>query len=161
MLGAGSGKMKKKTKIAIIVFAVIIAVTAVVLVIWDAPRKKVEFIIEKVAVEKVTKDYFQAEMERDFKQVYAYLAPSSAYKKAHSYEQFLKDVGNSPVRIETYRLVDIYRLRDNDNREEYPFVDKFVQVEVDVDIRFIDTGAKSTYNYCFTFLKEKGVWYKG
>jgi hypothetical protein len=160
MLGASSGKMKKKTKIAIIVSAVIIAVVAV-LIIWDAPRKKVEFIIEKVAIEKATKDYFKAEMERDFKQVYAYLAPSSAYKKTHSYEQFLKHVGNSPVRIETYRIVDIYRLRDNDNRGDYPFVDKFVQVEVDVDIRYADTGAKSTYNYCFTFLKEKGVWYKG
>ena len=91
MLGAWLGKMKKKTKIAIIVSAVIIAVVAV-LVIWDAPRKKVEFIIEKVAIEKVTKNYFKAEMERDFKQVYAYLAPSSAYKKAHSYEAFLKDV---------------------------------------------------------------------
>jgi len=160
MLGASSGKMKKKTKIAIFVSAVIIAVVAV-LIIWDAPRKKVEFIIEKVAIEKATKDYFKAEMERDFKQVYAYLAPSSAYKKTHSYEQFLKHVGNSPVRIETYRIVDIYRLRDNDNRGDYPFVDKFVQVEVDVDIRYSDTGAKSTYNYCFTFLKEKGVWYKG
>jgi hypothetical protein len=160
MLGAGSGKMKKKTKIAIIVSAVIIAVVAV-LVLWDAPGKKVEFIIEKVAVEKVTNAYFKAEMERDFKQVYTYLAPSSAYKKTHSYEQFLNDVDPSPVKIETYRIVDIYRLRDNDDREKYPFVDKFVQVEVDVDIRFTDTGAKSTYNYCFTFLKEKGVWYKG
>jgi hypothetical protein len=152
--------MKKKTKIAIIVSAVIIAVVAV-LVIWDAPRKKVEFILEKRAIERATKDYFKAEMERDFKQVYTYLAPSSVYKKTHSYEAFLKDVGNSPVRIQTYRIVDIYRLRDNDNRENYPLVDKFVQVEVDVDIRFTDTGAKSTYNYSFTFLKEKGVWYKG
>jgi hypothetical protein len=153
--------MKKKKKIAIIVSVVIITVIAIVLVIWDAPRKKVEFIIEKVAIENITNAYFKAEMERDFKQVYAYLAPSSAYKKTHSYEAFLKDVGNSPVRIETYRIVDIYRLRDNDNRENYPLVDKFVQVEIDVDIRFIDTGAKSTYNYSFTFLKEKGAWYKG
>jgi len=160
MLGARLGKMKKKTKIAIIVSIVIIAVVAV-LVIWDVPRKKVEFIIEKIAIEKVTNAYFQAEMERDFKQVYAYLAPSSAYKKTHSYDQFLKDVGSSPVRIETYRIVDIYRLRDNDDRGKYPLVDKFVQVEIDVDIRFTDTGAKSTYNYSFTFLKEKGVWYKG
>lgn len=152
--------MKKKTKIAIIVSVVIIASVAV-LVIWDVPRKKVEFIIEKVAIEKVTHAYFKAEMERDFKKVYAYLAPSSAYKKTHSYEAFLKDVENSPVRIQTYRIVDIYRLRDNDNRENFPLVGKFVQVEVDVDIRFTDTGAKSTYNYSFTFLKEKGVWYKG
>jgi hypothetical protein len=152
--------MKKKTKIAIIVSAVIIALVTA-LVIWDASRKKVEFILEKRAIEKATKDYFQAEMERDFKRVYSYLAPSSTYKKTHSYEEFLKDVENSPVKIETYRIVDIYRLRDNDNRENYPLVDKFVQVEVDVDIHFTDTGARNTYNYSFTFLKEKGIWYKG
>ena len=160
MSGGGSGKMKKKTKIAIIVSAVIIALVAV-LVIWNAPKKKVEFIIEKIAIEKVTNAYFKAEMERNLKQVYTYLAPSSTYKKTHTYEQFIKDVGSSPVRIEAYRIVDIYRLRDNDNRENYPLVDKFVQVEVDVDIRFTDNGAKSTYNYSFTFLKEKGVWYRG
>jgi hypothetical protein len=160
MLGAGSGKMKKKTKITIIVSAIIIAVVAV-LVIWDAPRKKAEFIIEKIAIEKATNASFKAEMKRDFKQVYAYLAPSSTYKKTHSYEAFLKDVRNSPGRIETYKIVDIHDLRDNNDRDKYPLVDKFVQVEVDVDIRFTDTGAKSTYNYSFTFLKEKGVWYKG
>jgi LPS O-antigen subunit length determinant protein (WzzB/FepE family) len=160
MSGTRLGKMKKKTKIAIIVSIVIIAVVAV-LVIWDVPGKKVEFIIEKIAIEKVTNAYFKAEMERDFKQVYAYLAPSSSYKKTHSYEQFVKDVGSSPVRIETYRIIDVYQLRDNDDRDRYPLVDKFVQVEIDVDIRFTDTGAKSTYNYNFTFLKEKGVWYKG
>ena len=115
----------------------------------------------EIGIDNLFNAYFKAEMERDFKQVYAYLAPSSSYKKTHSYEQFVKDVGSSPVRIETYRIIDIYRLRDNDDRGKYPLVDKFVQVEIDVDIRFTDAGAKSTYNYSFTFLKEKGIWYRG
>ena len=150
--------MQKTTKIAIIVFA-IAAVAG--LVIWDTPRNRVELFLERDAIKQAVKTYFKAEMERNFKLVYTNLAPSSDYRKTHSYQDFLNDVGSSPVRIQSYRIVDIYRLRNNDNRETYPFVDKFVQVEVDVDIGFSDTGANSTYNYCFTFLKEYGVWYKG
>jgi hypothetical protein len=150
--------MRKTTKIAIIVFAVA-AIAG--LVIWDAPRNRVELLLERDAIEQAVKAYFKAEMEQNFKLVYTYLAPSSVYRKKHSYQDFLNDVGNSPVRIKSYRIVDIYRLRNNDNRETYPFVDKFVQVEVDVDIGYSNTGVNSTYNYCFTFLKEYGVWYKG
>lgn len=145
----------------IIIVSTIGLILAAALIIWDAPREKVEFLLEKSAIEKAVKDYFQAEMSRNYRQVYAYLAPSSDYRKTHSYEEFLKDVENSPVRIQTYRIVDIYRLRDNNNKENYPAVEKFVQVELDVDIKYSDTGEKSAYNYCFTFLKEKGVWYKG
>jgi hypothetical protein len=150
--------MRKTTKIAIIVFA---AAAVAGLVIWDAPRKRVELLLERDAIEQAARAYFKAEMEQNFKQVYTNLAPSSDYKKTHSYQDFLKDVGSSPVRIRTYRIVDIYRLRNNDNRKTYPRVDKFVQVEVDVEVGYSDTGANSTYNYCFTFLKENGVWYKG
>ena len=120
-----------------------------------------DLLLERDAIEQAVKAYFKAEMEQNFKQVYTYLAPSSDYRKTHSYQDFLNEVGKSPVRIRKYRIVDIYRLRNNDNRKTYPSVDKFVQVEVDVDIGFSDTSANSTYNYCFTFLKEYGVWYKG
>jgi hypothetical protein len=150
--------MRKIAKIAGIVFA---AFAIAGLVIWDAPRNKVELVFERDAIEQAVRAYFKAEMERNYQQVYAYLAPSSIYRKTHSYREYLKDVGNSPVRIQRYRIVDIYRLRDNDNRENYPLVEKFVQVEVDVDIRYSDTDTKATHNYCFTFLKEKGIWYKG
>lgn len=151
--------MQKKKIIAVAIF--VIVVIAAGLIIWDQPRKKVEFLLEKNAIEQAAKAYFQAEMAGNYQQVYAYLASSSDYKKTHSYEEYLKDVKNSPARIQTYRIVDIYRLRDNDNRENYPAVEKFVQVEVDVDIKYTDTGEKSVYNYSFTFLKEKGIWYKG
>jgi hypothetical protein len=145
----------------IVIFTAIGLLLAAALIIWDTPRNKVEFFLEKSAIEKAVKNYFQAEMAGNYKQVYEYLAPSSDYKRTHSYEEFLKDVKNSRVRIQTYNIVDIYRLRNNDNRANYPAVEKFVQVEVDVDIKYTDTGEKSAYNYCFTFLREKGVWYKG
>jgi LPS O-antigen subunit length determinant protein (WzzB/FepE family) len=141
----------------IIIVAAIVLLLATALTIWDAPRKKVELLLERNAIEQVANAYLQAEIARNYQQIYAYLAPSSDYRKTHSYEEFL----SSPVRIQTYRIVDIYRLRNNDNRANYPAVEKFVQVEVDVDIKYADNGEKSAYNYCFTFLKEKGVWYKG
>jgi hypothetical protein len=151
------GKMKKITKIIIIA---VVAILVAGLVIWDVPRNRLEMFLEKDAIEKTAHAYFKAEMAGDVKQVYAVLAPSSVYKKAHSYDEFVKDIANyPPVAINTYQIVSIYRLRNNDNRENFPGVDKFVQVEV--DITFSKAGPNSVFNYCFTFLKEKGVWYKG
>ena len=143
-----------------IIFCAVAALLAAGFLIWDVPRGKVEILLEKSAIEKAALTYLKAEKEGDLKQAYALLAPSSAYKKTHSYEAFLKDVAGYPsVKINTYQIVDIYRLRDNDNRGAYPDVDKFVQVEVDVT--FANAGENSVFNYSFTFLKEKGSWYKG
>jgi hypothetical protein len=144
-----------------IIAAVIIASVIAAIVLWDAPRNRIELFLEKETIELTTRAYFKAEMGRDYKQIYAFLAPSSTYRKSHTYEQYLQDVTASPVQIKSYRIVDIYRLRDNDNTAEYPSVKRLVQVEVDVDVGFADTGTTSTCNYCFTFLKEGGRWYKG
>jgi hypothetical protein len=152
--------MRKKSK-CLLSILVLSAVAFAGLFIWDAPRYRIELLLEKGAIEKAAKAYFNSEVERNYKQVYVYLAPSSLYRQTHGYQEFVREAEKSPVIIQTYRIVDIYRLRDNDNRKDYPHVDKFVQVEVDVDINFKDSGAKRTSNYCFTFLKEKGTWYKG
>jgi hypothetical protein len=128
--------------------------------LWDVPRNKVLMLLEKDAIENTAHAYLKAQMNKDSRQVYALLAPSSDYKKTHSCEQFMKDVaGNPPLSINEYKIVDIYRLRDNYDRKNYPGVDKFVQVEVEVT--FKHSGPDSIYNYSFTFLKEKGKWYKG
>jgi hypothetical protein len=116
--------------------------------------------LERDAIEKTARVYLKAEMEGNSKQVYAFLAPSSTYKQTHSYEEFIKDIaGYPPMAINTYKIIRIYRLRDNDNRRNYPGVDKFVQVEVEVT--FTHAGPDSIFNYSFTFLKEKRNWYKG
>lgn len=149
--------MGKTTKIIVLVLA---ALTVSGFVLWDVPRNRVEMFLERDTIEKVAHSYLKAEMEGDSRQVYAFLAPSSDYKRTHSYEEFLKDpVGYPPMAIDTYKIVNIYRLRDNDNPKSYPGVDKFVQVEVEVT--FTQGGPNSIYNYSFTFLKEKGTWYKG
>jgi hypothetical protein len=149
----------KQKKILVTGLVVLLAAVVAGLIVWDTPRNEIEFLLEKSSIEKVARAYLQAEKERNLEQVYAQLAPSSTYKKSSSYHDYLQDAGSSPIRIQSYRIVDIYRFRDNDNRENYPAVEKLVQVEV--EITFAHTGENSIYNYCFTFLKEKGTWYKG
>jgi len=149
--------MGRRTTIILSIFAALIVI---VLVLRDAPRNRVEMFLERDAIEKVARAYLRAEAGGDSRRVYAFLAPSSPYRRTHSYEEYLKDVADDPSgKIDTYKIVNVYRLRDNDNRRSYPGVDKFVQVEVEVT--FTRAGPNSVYNYSFTFLKEKGVWYKG
>jgi len=149
--------MSKATKIIIISCATVMIAG---LLIWDVPRNKVQLYLEKDTIEKAALDYLNAEKQKDVKAVYALLAPSSDYKRNHSYEQYLQDIAaNSPLSINDYKITRIYRLRDNDNPKNYPAVDKFVQVEV--EFVFAHSGPNSIYNYSFTFLKEQGKWYKG
>lgn len=149
--------MSKPVKIIILVFAVLVISG---FTLWDVPRNKVAMFLEKDTIEKTARAYLNAEMKKDSGTVYSFLAPSSDYKRTHSYEEYLKDIAeNPPLSINEYKIIRIYRLRDNDNKNNYPGVDKFVQVEVEVI--FANTGPNSIYNYSFTFLKEKGKWYKG
>ena len=149
--------MNKTAKIIIIIGAALIISG---FVIWDAPRNQVALLLEKDTIEQTACAYLKAEMKKDTRQVYDLLAPSSDYRKSHTYEEYLKDVADTPpLSINAYKIIRIYRLRDNDKRQNYPGVDKFVQVEVEVT--FTHSGPHTVYNYSFTFLKEKGRWYKG
>ncbi|HNQ65249.1 MAG TPA: hypothetical protein PK842_09645 [Smithella sp.] len=149
--------MSKTVKILILACAVLVVFG---LVIWDAPRNRLELFLEKSVIEETARNYLTAEMKKDSRQVYALLAPSSDYKKTHTYEEYLKDIAeNSSAALNTCKIVRIYHLRDNHNRHNYPAVDKLVQVEVEVT--FGHAGPNSIFNYSFTFLKEKGKWYKG
>lgn len=140
--------------------AVLVAAAGAFL-LWDTPRCRIELVFERASIEKAAREYMEAEMARDREKVYALLAPSSIYRSSHTYEDFLEEASTSAVVIQSYRIKDIYRLRPNHDPETYPHVERFVQVEVDVDVGFADTGQKSTCNYCFTFIKEGGRWYKG
>jgi hypothetical protein len=149
--------MGKATKIIIITCITLIIA---VLFVWEVPRNKVQLYLEKDTIEKTAHDYLNAEKKKDVKAVYDLLAPSSDYKRNHSYEEYLQDIAaNPPLSISDYKIIRIYRLRNNDNQENYPHVDKFVQVEV--EFVFAHSGPNSIYNYSFTFLKEQGKWYKG
>lgn len=158
----GKTKYKSGRTILILIGTLLCLAVATIFIFWEPPRNKMEFVLfERTAIEQSVRSYFQAEMEKNLPQVYAKLAPSSIYKQTHSYNDFLQEFKNSVVKIQDYRIVGIYRFRTNDNKASYPAVEKMVQVEVDVDLNFTDTDSPNTYNYCFTFMKEKGVWYKG
>ena len=127
----------------------------------DKPRAFVALWWERPRIEQALETYFAAETAGDYEKVYQCLAPSSPYRQTHSYQDFIMEMRTSPVKIMDYQLVDIYSLRPNHDRRAYPAVERFAQVEVDVTILFTDTRQKSTANYCFTFLKEGGAWFKG
>jgi len=149
--------MNRAVKIIILIFSALLISG---FVMWDVPRNTLALFMEKETIKKTAHSYLDAEMKKDSRRVYALLAPSSSYKRTHSYENYLQDIKeNLPLSMNDYKIIRIYKLRDNDNKENYPAVDKFVQVEVEVT--FADSAPNSIFNYSFTFLKEKGRWYKG
>jgi hypothetical protein len=116
---------------------------------------------EEQAVFTVAKKYLDAEVVRDLPAVYAFLAPSSAYCAAHDYEAFVAEANASPVRIIEYKILRVAHIMKNDDLKNFPRVEKFAYVEVDVVVFYKDTNQKADVNIGFTFIKERGKWYKG
>lgn len=138
-----------------------LCVLAATLLFFDKPRGVIEMVFERPRIEQALRDYFAAEMGRDYDRVYRSLAPSSDYRKTHSREDFMADMRSNPVRIVKYTVVGIYGLRPNRDQAAYPAVERFAQAEVDVELRYGDSKESTLCNYCFTFLKEGGTWFKG
>ena len=125
-------------------------------------RNRVALFLEEPQIRTTAQRYLDAEVRGDFKEAFTCLAPSSNYMATTPrYEDYLKEAQASSIRIIDYKILEILKLRDNHDREKYPRIEKFVQVEVDVNISF--GGSKETVpvNYSFTFIKEGGKWYKG
>lgn len=149
--------MKQKAVMSLLLLSAILVIAGLV---WPAPLNRMQMLLEERAITRAAERYFQAEMSGDTRLIYSLLAPSSIYRKTHSYEDYLKELHiYPPVKIMTYRIVRLTRLRQNEDRATYPDVDKMVQVEVDVT--FAHGGSNMVFNYSFTFLKEKGNWFKG
>lgn len=123
-------------------------------------NKDMGLFFEKPSIERAVREYFDAEIERDLPTVYEYLAPSSEYRRSHTYEEYLAEMDSSPVRIRAYDLIEIHDLRTNKDRETYPSVDKFARVEMEITFFYTDTEDSLTVNFDFRFIKEKGRWYK-
>jgi len=125
------------------------------------PSKKNATTQEEPAIFEAAKKYLDAEVGRDLPTVYACLAPSSVYCATHNYEAFLAEANASPVRIVGYKIVRISHIRDNEDLKNFPKVEKFAQVEIDIIVFYKDTKEKGDINVGFTFIKELGKWYKG
>jgi hypothetical protein len=115
---------------------------------------------EKEEIQKAAIRYLEAEVARDLKTVFESLAPSSEYLTAHTYESFLTEAKVSPVRIVSYRILNIALIGENTDKAKFPRVDRTAQVEVDVVIAYTDTNQRSLVNYAFPFVREGGKWYK-
>ncbi|MCX5836157.1 MAG: hypothetical protein NTX62_04150 [Deltaproteobacteria bacterium] len=116
---------------------------------------------EEPAISETAKKYLDAEVKRDLEAVYGYLAPSSIYYATHDYAAYLAEAEASPVRILEYKILRIAHIRDNDDKQNFPGVEKFARVEVDMKVFYTDTGQTAEVNFDFTFIKEGGRWYKG
>jgi len=125
-------------------------------------RNRVALFLEEPEIRKAAQRYLDAEVRRDLKEVYACLAPSSNYMATNpSYDDYFREARTTSVQISDYKILEISNLRDNHDREKYPLIEKFVQVEVDVFVLFEDSKETIPVNYSFTFIKEGGNWYKG
>jgi hypothetical protein len=125
-------------------------------------QNRVALFLEEPEIRKAAQRYLDAEVRKDLKEAYTCLAPSSAYMTTNpSYEDYLREAQTSSSRIIDYKILEISKLRDNHDREKYPRIEKFVQVEVDVTVSFEDNKKTVPVNYSFTFIKEDGKWYKG
>jgi hypothetical protein len=111
-------------------------------------------------VEKAARNYLEAEVAGDFKRVYSSLYPASEYCRANGFQAYVTEARSSPVRIASYKILNIRLSPENPEKEKYPNLEGFARVEVDVTIGYRDTGQKALVNYDFPFVKEGGRWYK-
>jgi hypothetical protein len=116
---------------------------------------------EEREIDAAARKYLDAEVARELKTVYGCLAPASIYRATHDYEAYLAQAEASPVRIREYKILRITHIRMNEDKNTYPRVEKFAQVEVDMKVFFTDTDQAAEVNFNFTFIKEGGRWYKG
>jgi hypothetical protein len=116
--------------------------------------------LESRAIHKAARHYLDAEVKRNYKDIYESLAPSSLYCASNTYEMYLAEAKTAPV-IASYKIVKISNIRVNEDRQRYPKIEKFAQVEVELVLVFKDVGQKTDVNFAFPFIKEGGVWYKG
>lgn len=116
---------------------------------------------EEHDIYEAARKYLDAEVARELKRAYDCLAPSSAYRATHSYDAYLAEAKASPVRIRGYKILRVAHIRVNEDKQRFPHVEKFAEVEVDLNLHFIDTNQAAEVNFNFTFIQEGGRWYKG
>ncbi len=153
-----SGKRFRTTALILFLLPVLLAPPAVR---GSEPAGLPGLSAEGLAVYRAARAYLEAERRRDLRAVYDHLAPSSVYCATHDYAAYSAEAEASPVRIVAYRILNIAGIRDNEDRQAWPGVEKFARVEVDLEFCYVDTGETAQANFDFTFLKEKGRWYKG
>ncbi len=115
---------------------------------------------EEAAVLEAARNYLDAEVKKDYPRIYACLSPSSAYCASHTYDEYLEEARSAASSVSEYQIIAITYIRENEDRDKFPSVEKFAEVEVEVVVHYSDTNTSSEYNIGFIFMKEGGKWYK-
>lgn len=116
--------------------------------------------VEQQEVAAAARRYLEAEVKRDYETVFGSLYPASEYRKANDFAAYLAEARSTAVGIESFEVLNVSILPETPDREKLPEVDGFARVEVEVVIRYADTGGQSTVNYAFPFVRAGGKWYK-
>lgn len=101
-----------------------------------------------------------AEVRRDFKEVYTSLYPASEYCRANNFEAYWAEAQSSPAWIESYEITRISLYEDIPDKKKFPNLEGFARVEVDLVLRNSRNNQKADVNYDFPFVKAGGKWYK-
>ena len=125
---------------------------------WGGER--VSMTAEQREVAAAARLYLEAEVRRDYQKVFRCLYPASDYRKANDFAAYLAEARSTPVGIESFEVLNVSILPEIPDREKLPGVNGFARVEVDVVIRYADTGRTSLVNYAFPFVRAGGKWYK-
>lgn len=115
---------------------------------------------DRQEVEKAARRYLEGEVRRDLPGVFNSLYPHSDYRKAKDYQAYVTEAQSSPVRIQSYEILRIVVHDENPDKNQFPNLEGFARVEVDLIIEFVDKRQKSFVNFDFPFVKEGGIWYK-
>jgi len=125
---------------------------------WTGERPSLT--AEQREVAAAARRYLEAEVKRDYKAVFRSLYPASEYRKVNDFAAYLAEARSTPVGIESFEVLHVSILPEIPDREKLPGVNGFARVEVDVVIRYADTGRTSLVNYAFPFVRAGGKWYK-
>ncbi len=125
-----------------------------------APGFADEIEAEKAMIMKEARSYFEAELSGDPKAVWSALAPSSVFRRDHSFDDYLAMQSVSGLAVKSYEVMEVVEIMDNNDRTVLPEVEKLAAVKVRVKIS-PKNGKETEHNNIFIFLKEKGKWFKG
>jgi hypothetical protein len=126
--------------------------------VWAGER--ISMTAEQQELAAAARRYLEAEVRRDHETVFGSLYPASEYRKANDFAAYLAEARSAPLGIESFEILNVSILPEIPDREKLPGVNGFARVEVDVVIRYADTGRTSLVNYAFPFVRAGGKWYK-
>ncbi len=115
---------------------------------------------EEKAVLQAARAFLDAEVRRDYPAVYSCFAPSSAYRRTHTYQQYLDEAKAASFYVAEYKIIRVSYIEDNKDPKSITTASRIAQVEVDVTFAYEGSGRRSVVNIGFIFLKEGGKWYK-